>query len=116
MGTHPSWGLKIYEKLDHALVNESWRVQFPEAYVRVLTRVDYSDYHPILISLQDDTYCNPNKSFKFEWTWVLEDIYNDRVTEVWDADNGLKASLDIVRLASTKWNMIIVKGLQKEKN
>lgn len=47
---------------------------------------------------------------------MLEDTYNDMVTEVWDVYNDLNRNLERVSLASTKCNLITVKGLQKEKN
>ncbi|MCH80961.1 hypothetical protein A2U01_0001739, partial [Trifolium medium] len=42
-------GQRIYERLDRALCNEKWRLSFPDGYVKVLTRVSFSDHHPILI-------------------------------------------------------------------
>ncbi|WJX12066.1 hypothetical protein P8452_02605 [Trifolium repens] len=43
-------GQRIYERLDRALCNSNWRLQFPDGYLKVLTRLDFSDHHHILIS------------------------------------------------------------------
>jgi hypothetical protein len=49
-------GQRIYERLDRALSNENWRIMFPDGYVKVLPRLDFSDHHPILISLVDGSH------------------------------------------------------------
>lgn len=46
-------GIRIYERLDGALRNDEWRVLFPDAQVRVLPRMEFSDHHPIIISLKE---------------------------------------------------------------
>lgn len=42
-------GQRIYEKLDRVLCNEEWHMDFSESHEKVLTRVAFSDHHPILI-------------------------------------------------------------------
>lgn len=46
----------IYEKFDRALCNEAWRMEFLEAYIKVLARVDFSDYHLILITPENSKH------------------------------------------------------------
>lgn len=46
-------GIRIYERLGGALRNDEWRVLFPDAQVRVLPRMEFSDHHPIIISLKE---------------------------------------------------------------
>ncbi|CAL5213940.1 unnamed protein product [Lathyrus oleraceus] len=46
---------RIYEELDRVLGNELWRLQFPNVGVQVLTRPEFSNHHPIILSLRDDT-------------------------------------------------------------
>ncbi|XP_058726696.1 uncharacterized protein LOC131598077 [Vicia villosa] len=59
-------GQRIYERLDRAISNEAWRLMFTEAHVKVLTRVDFSDHHPIMIMLHYSKYETYNKPFRFE--------------------------------------------------
>lgn len=35
---------RIYERLDKALCNDHWRIQFPESLVKVLTRLEFSQF------------------------------------------------------------------------
>lgn len=69
----------MYERLDSALSNEEQKLQYPNAQVRVLTRLDYSDNHPILISIKDRTRRVMIKAFKFECVWILEETYKDMI-------------------------------------
>ncbi|MCH98674.1 DUF4283 domain protein [Trifolium medium] len=59
-------GQRIYEKLDRALCNEKWRLSFPDGYVKILARVEFSDHHPILISPKDAPYIKAPRQFRFE--------------------------------------------------
>lgn len=43
-------GSRVYERLDKGLCNEVWRMQLPNALVKVLTHLDFSNHHPILMS------------------------------------------------------------------
>ncbi|XP_058774782.1 uncharacterized protein LOC131649052 [Vicia villosa] len=42
-------GGRIYERLDRVLSNDNWRLQFPQGFVKVFPRVDFSDHHPIVL-------------------------------------------------------------------
>jgi hypothetical protein len=65
-------GQRIYERLDRALCNSHWRLQFPDGYLKVLTRMDFSDHHPILISPKEAPHPIAPRQFKFESAWLLE--------------------------------------------
>lgn len=43
-------GQRIFERLDRALSNGKWRLEFPDGYVKFLASLDFSDHHPILKS------------------------------------------------------------------
>ncbi|MCI32166.1 hypothetical protein A2U01_0053378, partial [Trifolium medium] len=56
VGTKFTWrgplyhgGGRIFERLDRALCNDVWRLEFSKAFVRTLPRLEFSDHHPILI-------------------------------------------------------------------
>ncbi|MCH96001.1 hypothetical protein A2U01_0016984, partial [Trifolium medium] len=80
-------GQRIYERLDRALGNDMWRLEFPDGYVRVLPRLDFSDHHPILISPVDSSHPVAPKLFRFESAWLLEKSYTNMLKECWD-NNG----------------------------
>lgn len=69
----------VYEKLDRVFSNNTWKMQFSEAHVKVLTRLDYLDHHPILVALSDNVYMRVPISLKFECAWVVEDSYEDMI-------------------------------------
>ncbi|MCH79376.1 endonuclease/exonuclease/phosphatase family protein [Trifolium medium] len=68
-------GQRIYERLDRALSNDMWRLLFPEAFVKILARLDYSDHHPILINLTDTPHPVAPRQFGFESAWLIDDSY-----------------------------------------
>jgi hypothetical protein len=86
-------GQRIFERLDRALSNESWRLAFPDGYVKVLTRVDFSDQHPLLISPIDDSYPIAPKQFRFESAWLLEDSYLPMLTTCWQQNLSINHNL-----------------------
>ena len=51
LGSNYTW--RLFERLDRAFSNDSWRLDFPDGVVRVLLRLDFSDDHPLLICLAE---------------------------------------------------------------
>lgn len=58
--------VSLYAKLDRALCNDSWRLQFPDAQTKFLTRMKFSYYHLILVSLKDNVMPKWERNFKFD--------------------------------------------------
>ena len=46
-----SHGLIIYERVDRMSSNDLWRLQFPYARVKLLTRLDFFDHHHVYVSV-----------------------------------------------------------------
>ncbi|GAU26402.1 hypothetical protein TSUD_278470 [Trifolium subterraneum] len=76
-------GQRIFERLDRALCNENWRLVFPDGYVKVLTRVEFSDHHPILISPKEAPFIRAPRQFRFESAWLLDNTYNSMLNASW---------------------------------
>ncbi|XP_058782174.1 uncharacterized protein LOC131656479 [Vicia villosa] len=74
-------GQRIYEKLDRAVSNDEWRLLFPEAFVKVLMRVEFSDHHPIIINLKEDKHVKYHRPFRFENAWLLNETYDSMLHE-----------------------------------
>ncbi|XP_058766533.1 uncharacterized protein LOC131640142 [Vicia villosa] len=72
-------GQRIYERLDRALSNESWRLEFHEAIVKVLSRVEFSDHHPLMISLTGNKHMRSPNRFRFKSAWMLDEKHKDRL-------------------------------------
>lgn len=86
-------GKRIYEKLDKALSNDEWRVQFPDVVVKVLIRVDFSDHHPILIKLYEDNQIYRERPFCFENAWIMHESYQGMLQDVWRDDQTFTHNL-----------------------
>lgn len=65
-----------HEKLDRVLCNVIWRNSYPKAHVKVLHRLEFSDHHPLLLTLVDKDLRKVPKSFKFECSWLIEDSFD----------------------------------------
>ncbi|XP_058765200.1 uncharacterized protein LOC131638650 [Vicia villosa] len=89
-------GQHIYEKLDRALINDKWNILFPEAFVKVLVRVEFSDHHPILINFCEDKVLHKNRPFRFENAWMLNDTYDTMLKESWRGENSFLKNLQNV--------------------
>ncbi|GAU22321.1 hypothetical protein TSUD_106490 [Trifolium subterraneum] len=79
-------GQRIYERLDRALCNEKWRLSYPDGFVKVLTRVEFSDHRPILISPKESPYIKAPIQFKFESAWLLDDTYKEELSIIQHVD------------------------------
>jgi hypothetical protein len=97
-------GCRIYERLDRALCNSNWRLRFPEAIVRVLMRVEFSDHHPLLICPYGSGVHNHAYSFKFESAWLVDDSYNDLVQNSWTENEDMQVNLANLTTNFKDWN------------
>ncbi|CAJ2657672.1 unnamed protein product [Trifolium pratense] len=96
-------GQRIFQRLDRALCNGQWRLQFPDGFVKVLTRLDFSDHHPILISPIEVPHPNAPRQFRFESAWLLEDKYTNMLSQSWNRDNSLIKNLSTVEREIKAW-------------
>lgn len=80
--------------------------------VKVLTRLDFSDHHPLLISLNEQVSRRVSKPFKFECAWVLEDTYNDMINRTLDDNRSLQSNLKEVRVQDDHWNPNTVRNVR----
>ncbi|GAU13502.1 hypothetical protein TSUD_127990 [Trifolium subterraneum] len=98
-------GQRIYERLDRALCNEQWRLNFPDGFVKVLARVEFSDHHPILISPKDSPYIRAPRQFRFEAAWLLDSTYNLMLTASWRSDRSMLNNLESVKQSIQQWKL-----------
>jgi hypothetical protein len=96
-------GQRIYERLDRALCNSHWRLLFPDGYVKVLPRMDFSDHHPILISPKEVPHPIAPRQFRFESAWLLEKTYLNMMKQSWNQDNSMSANLNNVEQGIKRW-------------
>ncbi|XP_058778740.1 uncharacterized protein LOC131652797 [Vicia villosa] len=96
-------GQRIYEKLDRALSNDDWKLMFPDSFVKVLMRVEFSDHHPILICLKEDTRNVYEKKFRFENAWLTNETYDSMLKDSWNTGDSIGNNLKRVVEGIDKW-------------
>ncbi|XP_058784715.1 uncharacterized protein LOC131659557 [Vicia villosa] len=112
-----SGGQRIYEKLDRALSNDDWRLMFPDSFVKVLMRFEFSDHHPILISLKEETRNVYEKKFCFENAWLTHETYDSMLKYSWNTCDNIGNNLKRVVEGINKWkfaNFDTIKEQKKE--
>lgn len=108
-------GQRIYERLDRSLSNEEWRLEFHEATVKVLARVDISDHHPLMITLNADRYVQRPRQFRFESAWVVDAKYKDRVLGIWRKQAELLVNLKNIAVDAASWQCHSLHSLKRKK-
>ncbi|XP_058733248.1 uncharacterized protein LOC131604851 [Vicia villosa] len=108
-------GQRIYEKLDRALSNDSWRWSFPDAYVKVLAQVDFSGHHPILVVPSIEVHNMNAKSFRFENAWLLKDTYHTMLNHVWNNDHSMLHNLKNAREGIKDWKFETFDEVKRKK-
>lgn len=108
-------GQRIYKRLYRAMNNEAWRLMFTEAQVKVLTRVEFSDHHPIMIILHSSKYEKYQKPFRFESAWMVKHNYLKTLKGYWKQNEGLPHNLKCIELDATEWKNWSVNHVQRMK-
>jgi hypothetical protein len=104
---------RIFERLDRTLCNDEWRVMFPEAIVRVLPRIEFSDHHPIIILLQGAQTMSRKSKFRFEKAWMFHDSYTETLKQHRAVKSSIPDKLFIWLKSSpngTKKSLVVYKG------
>ncbi|XP_016186167.1 uncharacterized protein LOC107627863 [Arachis ipaensis] len=90
-------GLQVAKKLDRAVINQEWRLLFPEAYNEVLARL-HSDHCPLLIRCKKEgTTKKGNCPFRFQAAWLTHPLFRDVVHTAWSkgAPDVIKSLLEV---------------------
>ncbi|XP_045810455.1 uncharacterized protein LOC123904892 [Trifolium pratense] len=106
---------RIFERLDRAFSNDEWRLGFPNAVVKVLPRVNFSDHHPLLIALYGFDHVHRPRYFKFESAWLLEESYMGMLEACWSGPVSIKERLSQLAHGIKEWNDITVERVMKQK-
>ncbi|XP_072065876.1 uncharacterized protein [Arachis hypogaea] len=90
-------GLHVAKKLDRAVINQEWRLLFPEAYNEVLACL-HSDHCPLLIRCKKEgTAKKGNRPFRFQAAWLTHPLFRDVVHTAWskEAPDVIKSLLEV---------------------
>ncbi|GAU46050.1 hypothetical protein TSUD_191210 [Trifolium subterraneum] len=101
---------RLFERLDRAMSNDVWRIMFPEAIVKVLPRIEFSDHHTIIIMLQRIQPLKQRSKFRFEKAWMYHKAYGDMVKQHWNKEKTLPARVNYMADEFSKWQ----RDLQQE--
>jgi hypothetical protein len=106
---------RIFERLDRAMSNDEWRLMFPEAIVKVLPRIDFSDHHPIIIMLQGITPLMKKSKFRFEKAWMYHPSYTELIQQHWKNGNALPDKVINMTDKFVKWKREVFGSINKRK-
>jgi hypothetical protein len=108
-------GQRIYERLDRALSNDLWRLEFPDGYIKVLPRLDFSDHHPLLICPFDGSHLTTTKLFRFESAWLMDDSFHSMLETTWLDHQSVWNNLNNVRDSIGIWRLESFDQIRKKK-
>jgi hypothetical protein len=97
------------------LCNDSWRLEYPEAFVKTLPRLEFSDHHPILIYPFGNNVVNFAWPFKFESAWLLNASYKDMLRTCWKNEVSVLDNLQQVQSTIKDWKFNTVDKVIEEK-
>lgn len=86
-----------------------------DAQVKVLSRVDFSYHHTIMITLSSSNHERILKPFCFESAWILENNYVDRLKGYWNNKDDLIKKLKRIEDDAIDWKNFSVQHVQKVK-
>lgn len=84
--------------------------------LKVLPRVDFFDYHPLLIELTDNEVNSGPRLLKFEYASIIEDYFDTFMELNRNNNHELVANLDQFKEAANSWNLHTFKSLTLAKN
>ncbi|XP_058746367.1 uncharacterized protein LOC131619271 [Vicia villosa] len=108
-------GQRIYERLDRVIGNEDWKFMFPDSYIKVLTRVSFSDHHPIMLALSNTFQVDRGRQFRFESAWLVDHNYDSRVKGFWRNGDDIISNLKRIQCDVQEWKLWNVNHVQNTK-
>ncbi|KAK9140402.1 hypothetical protein Scep_010083 [Stephania cephalantha] len=105
----------IEERLDRAMVSDSWLSLHPNATLRNLT-APTSDHSPILLNLTEPLHLNRPYHFRFENAWLKEKGATDLITNSWGSAHeiDIRGKLNNCALALRTWGKRITGNFKQK--
>lgn len=76
---------------------------WPDAFVRVLSRIDFLDHHPMLIRMNGNVTLRDKSCFRFENAWLAEKDYKKMLEASWDKYDHIGTNLVKFQDEVGKW-------------
>lgn len=84
--------------MDRGVATEGWLQRFPSANIHHLPH-SFSDYYPLLISLNNERRRKDLNSFNFKAWWMMEESFEETVAQIWNSSNGdILVRFDLLRI------------------
>ncbi|CAN1132936.1 hypothetical protein LINPERHAP2_LOCUS7351 [Linum perenne] len=99
------------KRLDRALVNDCWMLNFSFTMVRHLTRL-YSDHRTILISCEDFARTRQIKPFRFLAPWLGHKDFKECLSTTWSERSRLSGKLLHLSSKLKKWNSVFERKVE----
>ncbi|KAI9105142.1 hypothetical protein K1719_022671 [Acacia pycnantha] len=111
-------GRRIFERLDRALVNDSFLSSSMNCVLKVLPRTKYSDHNPIFLSWDAGASQNRTRDrpFRFEAMWLKHYHYKDFLEREWVSGGDINKSLDKLRDSLGTWNKNVFGLIERHKH
>lgn len=97
-------GTRLFKRLDRALCNRDWKLQFGDAKVTVGPRI-LSDHHPLLIQLEARRDSIGERPFRFEAAWLTNAEFKDTVKSKWRLEDKAWVALRALEADLKVWNV-----------
>ncbi|KAL1316390.1 hypothetical protein AAHE18_15G062500 [Arachis hypogaea] len=103
-------------RLDRALENLDWQIQFPEAYIKHLPMIKSDHAPPLCLQLSQNSMGNGRKrSFCFLAAWLHHPEFDGMVKNCWKFESSWSNSVHNFQRALKDWNNSVLGNIFKRK-
>ncbi|KAK4281551.1 hypothetical protein QN277_013029 [Acacia crassicarpa] len=108
---------RLFERLDRALVNDSFLAECSNCFIQVLPRTQFSDHNPICLkSGNSSVTARPNRPFRFEAMWDSHKSFKEFPSGSWNQDSDLNLSLSNLQAHLAIWNREVFGMVEAQKH
>ncbi|KAK4258521.1 hypothetical protein QN277_004963 [Acacia crassicarpa] len=108
---------RLFQRLDRALANNLFLMNFGNCYIQVLARTKFSDHSPLMVCLGNESSVYPVlKPFRFEAMWLEHEFFESFLAEKWLSGECIDLALLKFQLELIPWNRNVFGYLEKEKS
>jgi len=109
------WSTMKQARLDRALYNMAWRLNFPEGAVGHLLQAQ-SDHASLLITLRGFSHlAQSRKPFRFQVAWTTHSNFNTVLRATWNCHNHLVVNLSNLVIELNHWKKKVFGNLFRRK-
>lgn len=80
-----------------------------------MSHVEFSDHHPIMVSLFCNVYSRVTKHFRFESAWMTSNNYFEMVKGLWKDNDGVDVNLRRIEEETKAWKCSTLRQVHMRK-